>query len=60
MRYDGLLVYPKQAQAMLGISTTKFYELIKLPSFPKPRRPDGKRPMYIRAEIELWVANLNE
>lgn len=54
-----ILLYPKQAQKLLGIGTTKFYELVKLPNFPKPRNPLGKRPMYIRKEIEDWAINLD-
>jgi len=44
---------------MIGVGTTKFYELTKLVNFPKPRYPlGGKRPMYLRQEIESWVASL--
>jgi predicted DNA-binding transcriptional regulator AlpA len=53
-----LFIYPKQAAALLGVGTTKFYELNKLADFPKPRNPLGKRPMYIRKEIEDWAINL--
>lgn len=53
-----LLLYPSQARKLLGVQTTKFYELVKLPDFPKPRNPLGKRPMYLRKEIEEWVTNL--
>ncbi len=56
---QAILLYPKQAQKLLGIGTTKFYELVKLPDFPKPRNPLGKRPMYLRKEIEDWAHNLN-
>jgi predicted DNA-binding transcriptional regulator AlpA len=54
-----MLLYPKQAQKILGVGTTKFYELIKLPTFPKSRSPLGKRPMYLREELEVWVKNLD-
>ncbi|MDR3503890.1 MAG: helix-turn-helix domain-containing protein [Legionella sp.] len=54
-----ILIYPKQAQEMLGIGSTKFYELIKLSDFPKSRNPLGKRPMYLRKEIENWVEGLS-
>lgn len=54
-----LLLYPKQAQKFLGIGTTKFYELVKLPDFPKTRSPNGKRSMYLRDELENWVKNLD-
>ncbi len=53
-----LLVYPKQAQKLLGIGTTKFYELAKQASFPKPKRPDGKRPMYLTRELEEWASSV--
>ncbi|ARG96757.1 helix-turn-helix transcriptional regulator [Legionella micdadei] len=54
-----LLAYPKHAKEILGVGTTKFYELNNLPNFPKPRFPLGsKRPMYVRKELEDWVNNL--
>ncbi|MFW2534430.1 MULTISPECIES: helix-turn-helix transcriptional regulator [unclassified Legionella] len=53
-----LLLYPKQAQKFLGVGTTKFYELIKLPDFPRPRNPLGKRPMFVRQELETWASGL--
>ena len=58
MKEEALLLYPKQVQKLLGIGTTKFYELNKLPDFPKPRNPLGKRPMYLREEIEHWIKSL--
>lgn len=54
-----ILLYPKQAQKLLGIGTTKFYELVKLSDFPKSRNPLGKRPMYLRKEIEVWASSLS-
>lgn len=53
-----LLLYPKQAQKLLGVGTTKFYELVKLPDFPKPKSPLGKRAMYLRDELEKWAKDL--
>ncbi|CAM2736672.1 Predicted transcriptional regulator [Legionella steigerwaltii] len=58
MSEQSLLLYPNQAQKFLGVGPTKFYELVKLPDFPKPRNPLGKRPMYLRKEIEEWAINL--
>ncbi|WP_131778380.1 helix-turn-helix transcriptional regulator [Legionella bozemanae] len=58
MKKVPLLLYPKQAQQLLGVGSTKFYELIKLPHFPKARNPLGKRPMFVRQEIEEWAINL--
>jgi predicted DNA-binding transcriptional regulator AlpA len=55
MNQSPLLVYPKEAQKLLGVGPTKFYELCKLPSFPKPRNPLGKRPWYLKEEIEKWA-----
>jgi predicted DNA-binding transcriptional regulator AlpA len=55
---NSILLYPKQAQEILGVGSTKFYELNKLPDFPKTRNPLGKRPMYLRKEIEAWAAGL--
>jgi predicted DNA-binding transcriptional regulator AlpA len=60
MQTEPMLVYPKQAQQLLGVGATKFYELNKLPDFPKPRNPLGKRPMYLLSELESWVKNLSE
>ncbi len=53
-----LLIYPKQAQQLLGVGTTKFYELNKLPDFPKARNPLGKRPMYVMDELREWVKKI--
>ena len=58
MKNNSMLVHPKQAREILGVGTTKFYELAKLPTFPKAKYPNGKRPMYLRAELESWVQNL--
>ena len=55
-----LLIYPIEARKLLGVQATKFYELVKLPDFPKPRNPLGKRPMYLRKEIEDWANNLSK
>lgn len=60
MKQEPLLVYPNQAQKLLGVGPTKFYELVKLSTFPKPCNPLGKRPMYIRKQIEDWVMKLTE
>ena len=59
MKQEPLLLYPKQAQKFLGVGTTKFYELIKLDTFPKAKNLLGKRPMYLREELESWVKALN-
>lgn len=59
MKSNPLLLHPKQAQELLGIKATKFYELLRLPGFPKPRTPLGKRPMFLREELENWVKNLD-
>lgn len=59
MKLKPLLVYPKEAQKIIGVGTTKFYELNKLENFPKPKNPLGKRPMYVRKELEDWVASLS-
>lgn len=58
MKEEPLLLYPNQAQKFLGIGSTKFYELVKLETFPKPRFP-SKRAMYLREELENWVKNLD-
>ncbi len=53
-----LLVYPKKAQKLLGVGTTKFYDLKKDPKFPKPIYV-SKRPMYSTEQLENWVKNLS-
>ena len=58
MKQDQLLLYPNQAAALIGVRATKFYELKKLHGFPKPRNLAGKRPMYVRQEIEDWARGL--
>jgi predicted DNA-binding transcriptional regulator AlpA len=58
MKNEPLLVYPKEAQKLLGVGPTKFYELNKLPNFPKPKNPLGKRRFYLRHELENWVKSL--
>lgn len=58
MNEPSILLYPRQVQKLLGIGATKFYELVKLPDFPKPRDLLGKRSIYLRKEIEDWASNL--
>ncbi len=53
-----ILLYPNHVQKLLGIGSTKFYELVKLPNFPKPRNLLGKRSVYLRKEIEAWANDL--
>lgn len=60
MKNQSLLVYPKQAQEILGVGPTKFYEFIKKDDFPKSKLPNGKRPMYLRRELEEWVNKLGQ
>lgn len=59
MNQSPLLIYPKEVQKLLGVGSTKFYEFCKLPDFPKPKNPLGKRPMYRRDEIEEWVKSID-
>jgi predicted DNA-binding transcriptional regulator AlpA len=60
MRANGtLLIYKKEVQELLGIGATKFYELVKLADFPKPRTCEAfKMPVYLRSEIIKWAENL--
>lgn len=53
-----LLVYPKEARKILGVGSTKFYELKKDPRFPKAKIMNGKRPMYLVKDLEEWANNL--
>lgn len=59
MDVESLLLYPKQAQKLLGIGATKFYELAKQPDFPKQKKPNGRRPMYLRSELEQWARSIS-
>ena len=61
MSESSILLYPNLVQKLLGIGTTKFYELVKLPDFPKPRNLiDSKRSVYLRKEIIEWANNLEK
>lgn len=61
MQDEPILLYPNQVQKLLGIGTTRFYELVKLPDFPKPRMLfDGKRSVYLRTEIMEWANHLRQ
>ncbi|WP_115709987.1 helix-turn-helix transcriptional regulator [Legionella sainthelensi] len=61
MQNETILLYPNQVQKLLGIGATKFYELVKLPDFPKPRNfSDSKRSVYLRQEIVEWANNLEK
>jgi len=53
-----LFIGAKEAQEILGFGQTKFYELRKYPEFPKPKFPTGRRPAYLRSEIENWAKNV--
>ncbi len=56
---ETLLIYKKDVQNVLGIGATKFYELVKLPDFPKPRVCEAfKTPVYLRSEIIKWAESL--
>lgn len=55
-----ILLYPHHVQKLLGIGPTKFYEIVKLSDFPKPRNLLGKRSVYLRNEIEEWANNLEK
>lgn len=58
MNVEPLLLYPNQAQKLLGIRSTKFYELSKLPNFPIPKKPNGKRVMYLTQELIDWARSI--
>ncbi len=58
MKFEPILLHPKQAQEILGVGPTKFYELVKKPSFPKAKHSVGRRPMYLKSELEDWANNV--
>lgn len=53
-KQNGSFIYPKEAAQLIGVKTTKFYELVKQPGFPKSKT-FGKRTSYLRSEIEEWI-----
>lgn len=55
-----ILIYKIGVEKFLGISKTKYYEIVKLPDFPKARNIDGKTSMYLTKEIEEWANNLDK
>ncbi len=56
---EAILLYPQEAQKLLGIGSTKFYELVRLDNFPKPRKVGTvKTPMFLRSELNLWAKSL--
>jgi predicted DNA-binding transcriptional regulator AlpA len=55
MNTESMLLFPNQAQKLLGVKSTTFYELLKKSGFPKPKYPTGRRPMYSRKELEDWI-----
>jgi predicted DNA-binding transcriptional regulator AlpA len=50
----------KELTKFLGVSTTKLYLLRLQEDFPPPRRPNGKRPMYVTQEVREWMKNLKK
>lgn len=50
----------KDLQRFLGMSYTTLYRARLSEDFPKPRRPTGKRPMYITMEIRDWMKGLKK
>jgi predicted DNA-binding transcriptional regulator AlpA len=54
-----MFLYPGEVQKLLGIGATKFYELVKLNSFPRPRKVGTlSTPMFLRHELIAWAENL--
>lgn len=58
MNIKPMLVSTKVAKALLGVGNTKFHEFTKLEEFPPARYPNGKAPMYVVEELEIWIATL--
>lgn len=50
----------KQLTKFLCVSTTKLYMIRLQDDFPAPRRPNGKRPMYVTEEVRKWMKNLKK
>ncbi len=53
-----LLLYKSEVEKLLGLNQHTMMELSKRADFPRRVKVAGKRPMYIRAEIELWITKL--
>ena len=50
----------KDLQRFLGVSYSTLYRFRMSPDFPKPRRPTGKRAMYITDEVREWMKGLRK
>jgi predicted DNA-binding transcriptional regulator AlpA len=53
-------VYASELRAALGMGRTRWYELIKCGTIPRPRRdPAGRRGWYLPSEAQRIVRELN-
>lgn len=47
-----------ELKKFIGVGSTYLMELRQRDDFPAPRRPTGKRPMYVTQEVREWMKNL--
>ena len=56
---ESIFLYPQDVQKLLGVGATKFYELVKLDNFPRPRKMGTvKTAMFLKSELIAWAENL--
>jgi predicted DNA-binding transcriptional regulator AlpA len=55
-----LLLDSHAAGELLAVSRRKFWELVKRPDFPRPRKLGERTQRWMRGEIEAWAAALPE
>jgi len=53
-----ILIYPSEAAKLLGVSYGTFIKFRIKEGFPKARYPIGKRPMFLKTELEAWAKSL--
>jgi predicted DNA-binding transcriptional regulator AlpA len=53
-----IMVYPKDAAKILGLSVSSFYRISRRKGFPSPVFPNGKRPMFLIEDLEKWARSL--
>ncbi|WP_326558878.1 helix-turn-helix transcriptional regulator [Micromonospora sp. NBC_01796] len=52
----GPLVGPYEIQQMLGVGRTRFKQIALRPSFPEPFQRLHGMQVWLRADIEAWIA----
>lgn len=58
MQMKTKIISQDQARKLIGVGTTKFWHLRKLPDFPKPCGKEGTKPLFNEQELRDWAHNL--